>query len=137
MTDNERNVSGVSSQKCTTVPINDRQLRTVGPWRRMASKGAYLNDVSRATKKGALLGLDRVTAKTLAVLYTRCPTCGRFKIMFNNQTLKTVDSFSFSVKKKQVVEMPPFSLARTGLLKIVVVTNGKPVLIEGVGASRR
>jgi hypothetical protein len=80
--------------------------------------------------------LPNVQAKRLAIVVTKCPRCGTIKVYFGKKLLRTVRLAASSVKKKQIIHLATFDALRTGRLRAVVASSGRPVKIEGVGVSR-
>lgn len=129
-TDNVGNVSDTAEGPCTVVPLNDTQLNRTSNWDQRSSSGAYLGDVSRATQKGATLS-KTVRADRLGLVVTKCPTCGSVKVVFGGEVLGKLSLSAPSVQKKQIISFD--TSINTAVVKIVVTSRGKPVLIEGLG----
>jgi hypothetical protein len=63
---------------------------------------------------------------------TKAPGQGKVNIMLGKTLLRQVNLSSTTTQKKQVFEST-FPAARSGTVKLVVATSGKPVKIEGLG----
>jgi hypothetical protein len=130
---NGAGLGSAGARECTTLPVDDRGLTTTGKWARRTGSGYYLNTYSRGSERGALLK-RKVTAKRLALIVTRCANCGAVKVFFRKQLLKKISLASTTTKKKVVVPLATFGARRTGGVRIRIVSSGKPVLIDGLGA---
>ena len=127
-------VSAFSSQRCTAVPVDDKSLVAKGAWSRIKAKGYYLNTYSQTSSKGASLA-RKVRGKRFALVATKCPGCGTVKVFFGKKLLKKVSLANPTVRKKQLIALGGVPAPKTAKLRIVVVTGGKAVIIEGVGVS--
>jgi hypothetical protein len=76
-----------------------------------------------------------VTAKRLSVVATRCPGCGTIRVTFAGRLLKTLSLNANRLHAKQIIPLARFSSLRTGVVRIEVASSGRPVRIEGLGAS--
>jgi hypothetical protein len=127
-------LSGFSSQRCTAVPLDDRALKSAGSWTKKKAMGYYLNTFSQTSQKGATLS-GKVRGKRFALVATRCPKCGTVKVFFGKKLLKKVSLKSATLKKRQLIPLRSLGAARTGKVRVVVVSSGKLVRIEGLGTS--
>jgi hypothetical protein len=135
-TDASLNSSDFGAEKCTAVPVNNTALKHKGPWAKKKGKGYFLGTFSLSSAQGASLVLANVEAKRLAIVATKCPGCGTIKVYLGNKLLRRIRLASSSVKRKQVIELAAFDAVRSGKLRAVVTSSGRPVKIEGVGVSR-
>ena len=130
---NGEGLSATSVERCTSLPVDDRGLTAVGRWARRTGIGYYLSTFTRSSTKGAVLKRS-IVAKRVALVVTKCPTCGTVKVFLGTQLLKKVALTATTTKKKQVVSVATFTTTRSGTLRIKVVSSGKPVTIDGLGA---
>ena len=130
------NTSEFSEEKCTAIPAGNTALKHRGRWAKRKGSGYFLGAFSVSSVPGANLVLANVRAKHVAIVVTKCPGCGTVKAFFGNKLLRTIRLSASSTKKKQVVEAAAFNSVRTGTLRVVVTSVGRPVKIEGVGVSR-
>jgi hypothetical protein len=121
------------SESCTSVPVNDRDLARRKSWSSRAGSSFYLGTASKSTVRGSTLTLSGVRARTLALVASRCGSCGRVKVKWNGTLLKTISLRSSSTQRKRLLSVATFGSVQTGTLVIRVVSRGKPVLIEGLG----
>src|SRR5262249_13155501 len=77
-----------SAERCTSVPIDDRGL-TAHAFTRVKANGYFFGTYSVATASHATLTSKHITALRLAVLVTKCPTCGRIQVTWNGTVLGT------------------------------------------------
>ena len=130
------NVGPTGGPRCTIVPLNDTQLAAGEGWARVQRRGHYLGSYSEAAKRGSVLQRKDVQVRSLALLATTCPDCGNVKVLFNGNVIRRIDLASAGTAKRQVLAIKRFDAVRSGTVKIVVTSSGKPVLIEGLGAGR-
>jgi hypothetical protein len=135
-TDASLNSSDYGAEKCTAVPVNNTALKHKGAWAKKKGKGYFLGTFSLSSAQGASLVLANVEAKRLAIVATRCPGCGTIKVYLGSKLLRRIRLAASSVKKRQVIEVATFDAVRSGKLRVVVTSSGRPVKIEGVGVSR-
>jgi CSLREA domain-containing protein len=134
-TDGAGNTSDYSSERCTTVPLDDVALKKSSQWARKKGRGYYLNTFTLADDRGAVLS-KQVTANRLALLATRCPGCGVVKVFLGQTQLKKISLNATKVMKKQLIPIKNFASPTSGRLRIVIASDGKPVRIEGLGVAR-
>jgi hypothetical protein len=134
--DRAGNAGVFGSERCTAIPAGERQLVHRGAWRRGHGFAHYLSSYSVSNRRGASLAA-RVAARRLALVATTCPRCGAVDVYLGGRRLKRVDLSSATTKERQVIRIASFTALRRGWVSIVVVSSGKPVFIEGLGAARR
>jgi len=133
--DAKSNVSGFSGERCLVIPLDDVTL-TRKSFTTVVSTGTYGGSVSKATVAGAKLSSAPVTGKQLALIVTKCPTCGKVKVLWKGVSLGTFSLVAPTTKKRQVITIPASASVQTGVVSIVVTTSGKPVSIDGLAVSR-
>jgi hypothetical protein len=57
------------------------------------------------------------------------------KVFFGSRLLKKVSLVSAVTRKRVVIPVKTFGSRRAGRVRIKIVSSGKPVLIDGLGAS--
>lgn len=119
-----------------TVPFSDTALKRSSGWAQKKGSGYFANSYSTTTKKGATLSRSISGAHGVALVATRAPGQGKVDIMLGRTVLKQVNLSAPTTRKKQVFELE-FTSPRSGTLKLVVATSGKPVRIEGLGVATR
>lgn len=120
-----------------TVPRNNTTLGHSSGWTKAKGSGYYLNTYSTTTRKGASLSTAVSGARRIALVATKGPGHGKVKVLLGSTVLKTVSLAATRLSKRQVIAVVTFPSGRSGTLKVVVATSGKPVRIEGLGVATR
>lgn len=124
----------VSSPRCTAVPLDDRNLNRSGAWRNVSSKGSYLGTVRRSSRKGSALSRT-VAARHVALVATKGPAMGRVAVYRGRTLVKRISLAASSVHKRVTVPVAAYARPVTGTFRIVVISRGRPVLIDGLAVS--
>jgi GH25 family lysozyme M1 (1,4-beta-N-acetylmuramidase) len=133
--DRAGNVSAWSGDTCTSLPVDDRTLAAAsGTWLRRFADGYYRRTYSSSATSGATLVLHGIETRRLALLATRCPTCGTVRVFWNGTLLKQVSLTAQTLAKRQLVALGSFPSVQTGTVRIRVSSSGRPVQIDGLGA---
>jgi hypothetical protein len=119
---------------CTAVPLDERNLKRSGGWTPKRARNAYLRTVLESSDRQAELR-GRITARRIAVVVTKCKVCGVLDVRFKGKRLKRIRLGSNRMRRAQVVEVASFPQPRSGRLVLRVWSEGKPVMVEGVGIS--
>jgi hypothetical protein len=132
------NVSDYGFYQCTVIPADDTAIPADGSWtRRSGRTGYFLGTSTETSTAGATLTTEPVGGYRLALLVTKCPTCGRIRVLWRSNTsgsfvaLTDVDLYATTTRLKQVVQVASWDTLNVGQLRIVVLTSGKPVIIDG------
>lgn len=118
-----------SQPRCNTVPLDDRLLGGTG-WTQAVGEGHFLNTVTRTNVEGRTLTRKGVHAKRLALVVHKTLNSGTVKVTFAGQVLGT-----FSLQgdaKRRVINVAKFPVVKTGTVKIIVTSDNKPVIIDGL-----
>lgn len=129
------NLSPRSPARCTARPLGDRSLAASSAWVRSTGSSYYQGTVTRTSTKGAVLTRASVRASRLALVVTKCPTCGSVGVYLGSTLIGKVSLTRSTKASRVLVVLPAFSL-RSGTVTIKVLTSGRPVLIEGLGVFR-
>lgn len=129
------NTSPWSPGRCTARPLGDRSLAASAQWTRSTGSGFYLDTVTRTTTKGATLTRTSARLSRVALVVTKCPTCGSVAVYVGSTLVGKVNLARATKASQVLVVLPAFSL-RAGTVTVKVLTSGKPVLIEGLGIFR-
>jgi hypothetical protein len=121
-----------AASRTFTVPVNNTALTHSTGWTKKTGTGYFRNTYSTSSKQGAALSLPVTGARRVALVATKAPGQGKVNIMLGQTLLKQVNLSSATTQKKQVFESV-LPAARSGTIKLVVATSGKPVRIEGLG----
>ncbi|MGZ6527027.1 MAG: delta-60 repeat domain-containing protein [Actinomycetota bacterium] len=128
------NIGAYSSPACVAFPVDDRTLAVHGTWTSGTNSAYYRGTYRVSTTYGAYLTLP-IVYRHLAIVVTTCATCGTFRVYLGSTLLKTVSTYATASHYKVVIEVSVVSPARSGTLKIVQVSTGKRVIIDGVAVS--
>ena len=132
------NESAFGPRRCTSIPIDDKRLAIEqGAWTRQSGTGYYLGSYTETNVNGATLRRADLKVRRIALMATVCPGCGRVDVYFNSTKLGTVDLNAPTMKKRVLFKLAEWFAIHTGTVRIVVTSSGKPVQIDGLGASKR
>jgi hypothetical protein len=128
-------LTGTTAPRCTELPMDDRDLFTEGRWRRTNEARWLAASVSSTTSRGAALyvGLPGPITRG-GVVATICPTCGAVDYYAGGRKIGRISLAGPYVAKK-ILLLPRFAATKAHV-RVVVVSSGKPVRIDGVIASR-
>jgi hypothetical protein len=135
-TDSAGNVSGWSLDACTALPLKAASLTRRGAWSKRSASGHYARGYLASSTRGASLARSGLVAQRLALVATKCRGCGTVAAYWNGRLLKRVSLDAPSTRKAQIITLATFPAGRSGTLRIVVLTSGKSVRVEGLGVSR-
>jgi hypothetical protein len=125
-----------SRQRCMATPKDDRALTRSTGWSAHTGTGWFDSTYLSTTGSGHSLTLPGVQALRVGIVVGRCGTCGSVKVYLGSTLLKTVSLHASTFQKDVVLSVATFTSVRTGTLKIVSATSGKPIDIDGVVTSR-
>ena len=74
--DRAGNTGAWSSDRCTSMPLDDRALSVSTGWARGSSTSYLFNTYSKTVKTSAQLTRSGVQSRRLALVATTCATCG-------------------------------------------------------------
>jgi uncharacterized delta-60 repeat protein len=119
---------------CMAFPVDDRSLTASTGWTKLSGSAYYLGTAHRSSHEGATLQLH-VHYRHLALVASTGPGNGTVKVMLGSTLLKKVSLQAATVRHKVVIAIASSSAVKSGTLKIVQVSAGKPVTIEGLAVS--
>jgi hypothetical protein len=129
------NVSPWSSDRCTTRPMDDRNLVVGSGWTRSTSVYAYAGTVTRATRAGAAIGRSGASVRRVVVVVATCPTCGSIDVLVGSTRVGTLNLYSSTSRAKQVKSVWVPSL-RSGTITLRARTSGRVVLVDALGVRK-
>lgn len=133
---NDGRLSDPSNEECTTIPRDDRAFRrSQGDWHEGSGSGYFKDTFLRSKEKGATLNQDVTDAKTVGLVATKCPGCGRVKLFLEGDFLRAVSLDAPTKQKGKIFVAEPLAPGKTGKFEVRVVSDDKPVLIDGLIAS--
>lgn len=129
------NASAWTSPGCSARLLDDRALTTSRGWTR-STGSAFWNSTSTAgSSLGRTLTLGGVRSTRIALLATRCPSCGTLEVRIGSTRIARVNLTSTTTRHRQLVTLPPFAL-RGGTLVLTVMTSSRQVRVDGIGIAR-
>jgi hypothetical protein len=130
--------SGASSSwtnnACASLPLGERSLHEVvgGQWSRHRAVGYYLHGYAKSTINGATIEAIGATANQVAVVATKCPTCGTFDVLVNGTLEGSYNTYAARTQRSTFFVTPTFPLGRV-TVQIEDVSKSGKVIIEGLG----
>ncbi len=121
------------------VPLDDRALKPSGSWASKKQKGHFKNTYRESTSQGAVL-VTQGTQKfrRIALVADKGRGHGTVKVFWNKKLLKEVSLAAKRDQKRRVIPVKSFTgKIRQGTLRLVVVSSGKVVRIDGLGIASR
>jgi hypothetical protein len=128
-------ISDWSAPRCTARALDDRSLHASPGWTRGKGKAYYFGTFTSAKRKGATLSISGVHLDRLAIVATRCKTCGTVGVYAGTTLIKTINLHHAKTQHKVVIGLPSFAL-RTTTVRLKVLSSGKTVQIDGLAVSR-
>jgi hypothetical protein len=137
--DRSGNVGAWSAAACVARALDDTALRIAkGKWQRIIGSSFFLHRATATRSTGARLVRRDAAVRTVAVVATRCPSCGSVRVVLHNgsgnRTLGTVDLTASSRRYHQLLVLPAIPLTK-GTVRLTTVGGGK-VQIDGLLLSR-
>ena len=129
------NVSPWSADRCVSKLLDDPDLVHGAGWVQMHSWGFYQSTISGATKQNADLTRPWSQLDRLAVLVTKCASCGSLGVYVGSTQIATINLYAATTQRQVLVTLPPFSY-RTGTVVLRSLSTGKTVQVDGLGISR-
>lgn len=136
-TDAGGNTDATAATRTWTVPAPASALGRKGGFTIRRSPGAYAGAVLSTTRKGATATYAVRDARRLALIVGSGKGHGKVEVYAGKRLLRTVSLKAARTQTNRVVTLPSFSAPWTGTVRVVVVTKGKPVRLEGVAAPTR
>jgi GH25 family lysozyme M1 (1,4-beta-N-acetylmuramidase) len=129
--DTAGNESEWSNERCTTVPLDDRDLRRSSGWTRDSARSFYLDTSTETTRRGASLLARNVAAREIHLIAQRCPRCGKVAVHFDGRRIGTINLRANRKINQSVMLVARFRSLRRGNIELVTVTN-RPVSVDGL-----
>ncbi len=127
-------VSPWSRERCLTVPLDDRALARRGRWRSLSGRRFFSSTLTQTDQKGAAL-TRVVSARRLALVALRCRACGAVHVYLGRKRVARVDLRSGGRPRIQILPVATWSRPRHGLLKVIAVSPGRTVAVDGLAVS--
>lgn len=120
-----------------TMPLNNKDLNHSAGWSKTRLKGAFLNSASVTKKKDARLATRATGITRIALVASKGRGFGTVKVMLGKKTLKKVSLAQQRSTKKKVLPVASFSTPVSGKVTVQVVSQGKKIVVEGLGIATR
>jgi PKD repeat protein len=133
------NVAGVvgawSAARCTSVPLDDKALSDKGNWRKLSSSAYYMGSALQTRQRGATL-TKTLTGKDIYLLVTRIKNGGKVKVYEGDRMVQKVSLKASKTETGQFVWITSHDKDTKAKYKVVVVSRGKRVIIDGLAVLR-
>lgn len=135
--DSAGNTDPSAAVRTWTVPVPARSLVRSTGWRLTAQSSAYDGRVLSTTRKNASASYSVRGARRLALVVGGGTTHGTVRVYAGSRLLKTLSLRTTRTVSKRVIPVATFGAAWTGKVRVVVVTSGRTVRLEGIAAPTR
>jgi GH25 family lysozyme M1 (1,4-beta-N-acetylmuramidase) len=135
-TDRWENPSAWSGERCTTVPMDDRQLTASAGWTRERGPEYFRQTALRTTTHGATLSRAGLNAHRIRVVAETCPACGRIRVVWHGRAIGTFDLVTSRTLHRHLLGELVLPAVQAGTLQIRVASQRRPVVIDGVAVTR-
>lgn len=135
--DGAGNTDPSAAVRTWTVPVPARSLVRSTGWRLTAQPAAYDGRVLTTTRRNASASYSVRGARKLALVVGGGATHGTVRVYAGSRLLRTVSLRTTRTVSKRVVPVTTFGAAWTGKVRVVVVTSGRTVRLEGLAAPTR
>lgn len=133
--DNAGNLGSWSPSACISTPVDDRSLAGRTGWVRTTGAGWLGSTLTSSTRRGATLSTTRsITTHQVGVIAYRCPRCGSVAVYVGATKVGTL-ALARSTSGRALLLLPRSSRARSGAVRLVVTTSGRPVRIDALMTS--
>lgn len=132
-TDQAGNTDKIGVSHTFTMPVNNKSLSHSKGWTKARLKGAFLGTGSITKRKGAKVATRANGITEIALVASKGKGFGTVKVMLGSKTLKKVSLASRKGVKKKLIPVATFSSPVSGKVTAQVVSQGKKVVVEGLG----
>jgi hypothetical protein len=121
------------AESAVTWPADDTSLSASSGWKIVKGTHYYQSSAITTTKRGAKLVGPVADPSSIAIIATKCQTCGRVRVLLGDEVVATLDLHS-STRKTQIQCV--FSSERdeggpSRPLTIEVLSSGREITIDG------
>ena len=119
---------------CANLPIGEASLHALvaGAWTRHHASGYYLDSYAESAIDGSVLRLSGADANQVAVVATRCPSCGELEVFINGRAIGSIDTHGSQVQRGVIFVLPAFHNGRV-TVELEDLSKSAKVIIEGLG----
>jgi hypothetical protein len=135
--DTAGNLDPTPARERWTVPMNNTALTHSDEWEKLSGRGYFKDSYSITDDRGASIEQGKRGFRSLVLVATRCPECGVVAVYLGNELLDTVRLTSSSTEKRQIVPIDSWRRPQSGRVRLEVTTQGRDVIVEGLGFSAR
>lgn len=125
-----------TSPHCLARSLDDRSLSASKGWTRVKKSGYYDRTYTSTARKGAKLTLSSARVARVAILATTCPSCGKVRVTVKGKSVGTINLYSSTTKRRQLLRLPHFPRRAGTVVLKVVSPQGKRVQIDGLALGR-
>jgi hypothetical protein len=122
--------------RCTAVPVDDRGLTRSAGWDTPADRSAFRRTLTVNSRRGARLAVADAVVRRIALVATRAPGSGTVAVHLGNTLLRRISLAAPTIRKRQVIPVAAWAKARTGAVRVVVTSSGRPVRVDGLALGR-
>ncbi|MGZ4592337.1 MAG: DUF1906 domain-containing protein [Actinomycetes bacterium] len=122
--------------RCLARALDDRSLAASKGWARAKKSGYYDRTYTTTSRKGVTLTLRSARVARLGVVATTCPTCGTVRVTVTGKYVGTINLYSPTTRRQQMLTLPRFSRRTGDVVLKVVSANGRRVQIDGLALAR-
>jgi hypothetical protein len=120
------------STRSWIVPVDDAAARTSAGWRLSTRHGFFARTVTHTSRRGSALRVRADEVTTVSLVATRAPRHGVVAVYLGRRLLDRVRLSSPVARRRSVIAVADFARPRSGTLRIVVVSRGRPVQVDGI-----
>ena len=119
------------------IPRNNTDLRRSRAWDERRGRGYYLRSFTTTSRRGATLSARVSDVRDIALIATAGAGHGRVKVYLGKQLLDRISLSASRLDKRRVISVANLDRSVSGRIRIVVVSRGRPVRIEGLALGNR
>jgi hypothetical protein len=131
--DRASNLSGWSTPRCTSLPLTADAFTYTPSFTRYSPVTGYAQTAYWSSKAGARAKRTMVYGERIALVTVTCPECGVASVTWNGVEITRLNLYAPTKSRKQVFTVATWSTPREGTLAVDVVSDGKFVIVEGLG----
>ncbi len=126
------------ARRTFTRPLNDRALGHAKAWgEHTGARGYFMRSFAETRRHGATLRHRAHHIKKIVLVATRGRHFGTVKVFLGKHLLKKVPLRARALRKQRFIPVVRFRRPQRGLVRVVVVSRGKAVRVEGLGIAHR
>ena len=136
--DTDGNVDPTPARERWTVPLNNTALaKHSRHWSKRTGRGYFQDSYSITDQRGAFVEQGKRGFRSLVLVATRCRGCGKVAVLLGDERLRTIDLSAAKTRKRQILPVERWRKPQTGRVRVEVLSDGKDVILEGIGFSAR